>query len=63
MQVDEALRRVEALRAGAPTGRSRFLLESAAARLAAGPERPFSDPYDWAPLFVVGEPLVTWRGR
>jgi hypothetical protein len=63
MGADEAVRRVESLRAGAPTGRARFLLEAAAARLAVGPDRPYGHPYDWAPLFVVGEPLVTWRGR
>jgi hypothetical protein len=60
MAAGEAADRVRRLRAAAPPGRSRFLLEAAAARLVNGPATPFAHPYDSAPLFVVGEPLVRW---
>jgi hypothetical protein len=56
---EDAVARIDTLRAAAPAGRARFVLEAAAAGLPPG--RPFARPYDWAPLFVVGEPLVTWR--
>jgi hypothetical protein len=56
---EDAVARIDTLRAAAPAGRTRFVLEAAAAGLRPG--RPFARPYDWAPLFVVGEPLVTWR--
>lgn len=59
MPREDAVRRIDTLREAAPAGRTRFVLEAAAAGL--GPGRPFARPYDWAPLFVVGEPLVTWR--
>ncbi|GAA4360556.1 CHAT domain-containing protein [Angustibacter luteus] len=56
---DDAARRIGDLRAAAPDGRTRFRLEAAAAGLAPG--RPFARPFEWAPLYVVGEPLVRWR--
>ncbi|SDL94075.1 CHAT domain-containing protein [Nonomuraea jiangxiensis] len=59
MTAEEVSRRVHRLRSFAPAGRTRFLLEAAAARLE--PDRPYGHEYDWAPLFVVGEPLVAWR--
>jgi CHAT domain-containing protein len=59
----EAAARLEDLRSIAPTSRARFLLEACQARIREGPSRPFAHPYDWAPLFVLGEPLVTWRTR
>jgi len=59
----EAVARLEGLRSTAPTPRGRFLLEARQARIREGPPCPFAHPYDWAPLFVLGEPLVTWRTR
>jgi hypothetical protein len=59
MPREDAVRRIDGLRSGALAGRTRFLLEAAAARLSPG--RPFARPYDWAPLFVLGEPLLAWR--
>ena len=59
MPTQEAQRRIARLRSVATSGSTRFLLEAEAARLEPG--RPYARPYDWAPLFVVGEPLLTWR--
>lgn len=59
----EATARLEGLRLAAPSPRARFLLEARQAFIREGPSRPFAHPYDWAPLFVLGEPLVTWRTR
>jgi CHAT domain-containing protein len=63
MPTAEATARLEGLRLAAPSPRARFLLEARQARILEGPSRPFAHPYDWAPLFVLGEPLVTWRTR
>ena len=59
MPADEARRRITHLRSAAPPGRARFRLEAAAAGLGSDP--PYARPYEWAPLYVVGEPLLTWR--
>jgi hypothetical protein len=61
MSAAQAGDRIRRLRSFATSGRARFLLEGAAARL--GTARPYAHPYDSAPLFVVGEPLVRWRTR
>jgi CHAT domain-containing protein len=53
------LERVAALRARTSDAVARFALERFARDVRAGGERPFEDPYEWAPFFVLGRSQLT----
>lgn len=59
MPREAALARVAGLRAQAADPVARFALERFARDVDAGDERPFGDPYEWAPFFVTGRSEIT----
>ncbi len=53
-----ASQRLDHLRRRTTDPRTRFRLEAASSRIAAGDELPFHHPADWAASFVMGAPVI-----
>jgi CHAT domain-containing protein len=59
MERAAVLERVAALRTRTADAVARFALERFARDVRAGGARPFEDPYEWAPYFVLGRSQLT----